>query len=100
VNLNERLVVFGYPLAGQGSVTLSNATCSGIVSEEDGEITAIKMHTQVDNGFSGGPVVQASTGLLVGIISHTLGQIDFAKPIHPLLRYLQLADSFIKSTHP
>jgi len=51
--LNENLLVFGFPLAGQESVTLSNATCSGIVSD-GGKVKAIKMHTRVDNGFSGG----------------------------------------------
>ena len=98
VVLNEPLLVFGFPLAGQESVTLSQSTCSGIVSDEQGQVSQIKMHTRVDNGFSGGPVVslhRARSGRLVGILSHTLGQIDFAKPIDALRPCLEIADQFI-----
>ena len=98
VVLNEKLLVFGFPLAGQETVTLSNSTCSGIVTDARGKVSVVKMHTRVDNGFSGGPVVslhKGRVGWLVGILSHTLGQIDFAKPIDTLAPSLVIADSFL-----
>jgi len=96
--LNEKLLVFGFPLAGQESVTLSNSTCSGVVSDSSGRVSVIKMHTRVDNGFSGGPVVslhKGRVGWLMGILSHTLGQIDFAKPVDSLAPRLVIADAFL-----
>ena len=59
IGLGDRLCVFGYPISGEESITMSEATASGFIAQlgNETETDWIKLHGNLDNGFSGGPVV-------------------------------------------
>jgi len=82
VGLGDRLCVFGYPISGEESITMSEATASGFIAQpgNEAETDWIKLHGNLDNGFSGGPVVHEASGELMGVVSHTRSHVDFARP--------------------
>lgn len=81
VGLGDRLCVFGYPISGEESITMSEATASGFIAQpgNEAETDWIKLHGNLDNGFSGGPVVHEASGELMGVVSHTRSHVDFAR---------------------
>lgn len=69
VALGERIRIFGYPGTGAETLTLTEGTVSGFVSEDLGggsERIWIKTDTDIDRGNSGGTAVN-DRGFLVGI---------------------------------
>ena len=54
----------------------------------DGHTTHIQMHAQIDNGFSGGPVVSMRDGKVVGIMSYSRGKVDYAISISAVQKLL------------
>eukprot|EP00656_Telonema_subtile_P035989 TRINITY_DN3995_c0_g1_i2.p1 TRINITY_DN3995_c0_g1~~TRINITY_DN3995_c0_g1_i2.p1 ORF type:complete len:337 (+),score=41.20 TRINITY_DN3995_c0_g1_i2:471-1481(+) len=91
VSLGATLCVFGFPISGEESITMSEATASGFITGDTSASCWIKLHGNLDNGFSGGAVVLEATGELVGIVSHSRGHVDFARPAALALRLLERA---------
>jgi len=80
VELNDHLMLYGFPRTGSETITTSEASCCGFVAQ-NGVVDHLKLHGQIDNGFSGSPVVSMRDGRLVGIMSYSKGRVDYAVPI-------------------
>merc|ERR1719506_901769 len=82
VQLAEKLMIYGYPRTGSDTITASEASCCGFAGAH------IKMHGNIDNGFSGGPVVSMRDGKVVGIMSYSKGHVDYAVSIEAVARLI------------
>lgn len=88
VHLTDRLMIYGYPRTGLDTITAAEGKCCGFVANLDGHTTHIQMHAQIDNGFSGGPVVSMRDGKVVGIMSYSRGKVDYAISISAVQKLL------------
>lgn len=91
IELGSQMYVFGFPISGEETLTMSTATASGFSLGAPASANWIKMYASLDNGFSGGSVVLESTAELVGVVSHSRGQVDFARPAALALPLLEVA---------
>ena len=62
-------------------------------------MTAIKTHAQMDNGFSGGPVLNAE-GLLVGVLSASVGRVDYIRPVDAARPLMDAAEQIMLAPGP
>lgn len=76
----ERLVLYGWSKAGGDLLTRAESACTGFTQHGD-KTTAIRATFMAEYGMSGGPVFEAESGKLVGILSCTQDNTDFPRPI-------------------
>ena len=88
--MGDHLGIWGFPSAGGDSVTRGSCTCDGFVTHDE-MVTAVKTHAAVDNGFSGGPVLDAS-GAVVGVLSSSLGKVDYIRPVDAAVPLIAAAE--------
>jgi len=91
VAMGDGLVLWGFPSAGGDTITRGSCTCDGFMTHE-GKVTAIKTHAAVDNGSSGGPVFDAASGHVVGVLSSSLGKVDYIRPADAALPLVAAAE--------
>jgi len=89
VRVGDSLVIWGFPIAGSDTVTCTRPHCDGFMMHE-GEMIALKAHGQVDNGFSGGPVMDTN-GRLIGVMSCSISKIDCIRPVDAAADLIQAA---------
>lgn len=94
IDLGHRIRIFGYPGYGSETVTLTQGTVSGFVSEDLGDGTMrvwIKTDTDISFGNSGGTAVD-DRGLQIGIPTAGMGSemetLGYLRPINLGTNYL------------
>lgn len=97
VEMGHPLSIWGFPPLGGDTVTRVSCQCDGFKTDE-GRVTAVKVHGSIDNGFSGGPVLDAN-GTVIGILSLSCGKIDYCRPVDAA-RPLILAASNLRLKMP
>jgi len=94
IALGQRVCILGYPGIGRETVTFTEGTVSGFVSEDLGDGSEriwVKTDTDISFGNSGGTAVD-DRGLLVGIPTAGVGSemetLGYLRPINPGKKYL------------
>jgi S1-C subfamily serine protease len=94
LQIGDDLTIVGFPGLGDESVTLTRGTVSGFLAEGGVTRAWIKTDTEISEGNSGGPAVNAR-GELVGIPSRIRvrtdsGKIGYVRPVNLARSFLAL----------
>jgi len=90
VQIGHRLSIWGFPPTGGDTVTMVSCQCDGFQIDAEGNVIAVKVHGSIDNGFSGGPVFDAS-GAAIGVLSLSIGKVDYCRTIDAARPLIEVA---------